>query len=303
MREPAELITFLAQLDPGERPVLLEALDGFVDAGHGVRLAREHLLESFEPQMVVRFDLDELLDHRSRRPLLLFDSDRWEGYEAPTLAVQLLRDANDTPFLLLTGPEPDLQWERFIAAVFIVVETMGVRLTVGLHSVPWMAPHTRPIAVTSHGRPRELLPTPPLGIGKVRVPASVGHLLEYRLGIAGHSAIGFAAHTPYYLANVEYPASSVALLDSVERAAGLSLALDPLRSQADEVRQAIDSQVAGDEQVRSLVAELEEQAQSTPGYGAPLAGEELPTSDELGAEIERFLAERARWPRGDDPPP
>jgi hypothetical protein len=302
MRDPAELITFLAPLDPGERPVLIEALDGFVDAGHGVRLAREHLLESFEPQTVIRFDLDELLDHRSRRPLLLFDSDRWEAYEAPTLAVQLHRDANGTPFLLLAGPEPDLQWERFIAAVFIVVERVGVRLTVGLHSVPWTAPHTRPIAVTSHGRPRELLAAPPLGIGKVRVPASVGHLLEYRLGIAGYSAIGFAAHTPYYLANLEYPAAAVSLLESVERTTGLSLALDPLRSRADEVQLAIEAQVAGDEQVRSVVRDLEEHDESAPGYGASLAGEEIPTGDELGAEIERFLADRARRPSGDDPP-
>ena len=167
--------------------------------------------------------------------------------------MQLHRDANGTPFLLLAGPEPDVQWERFIAAVFIVVERVGIRLTVGLHSVPWAAPHTRPIAVTSHGRPRELLRAPPLGIGKVRVPASVGHLLEYRLGIAGHAAIGFAAHTPYYLSSVEYPAATVSLLESVERAAGLSLALDPLRSRAVEVQLAIDSQVAGDERVRSVV--------------------------------------------------
>lgn len=301
MRDPAELITFLAELDPDERPVLIEALDGFVDAGHGVRLAREHLLESFEPQAVVRFDLDELLDHRSRRPLLLFDTDRWEAYDVPTLGVQLHRDTNGTPFLLLSGPEPDVQWERFIAAVFIVVERVGIRLTVGLHSVPWAAPHTRPIAVTSHGRPRELLRAPPLGIGKVRVPASVGHLLEYRLGIAGHAAIGFAAHTPYYLSSVEYPAATVSLLESVERAAGLSLALDPLRSRAVEVQLAIDSQVAGDEGVRSVVRDLEQQDDSAAGYGGSLAGEEIPTGEELGAEIERFLAERARWTSGDDP--
>ncbi len=301
MRDPAELVTFLAQPEPGERPILIEALDGFVDAGHGARLAREHLSESFEPQTIVRFDVDELLDHRSRRPVLLFDTDRWDAYEAPTLGVQLHRDANGTAFLLLAGPEPDLQWERFIAAVFLVVERIGVRMTVGLHSVPWAAPHTRPIAVTSHGRPRELLAAPPLGIGKVRVPASVGHLLEYRLGTAGHAAIGFAAHTPYYLSDVEYPAAAVSLLESVEQSTGLSLALDPLRSRALEVQTAIDTQVAGDEQVRSVVRELEEQDQSAPGYGLSLEGTDLPTGEELGAEIERFLAERARPTDSDDP--
>jgi predicted ATP-grasp superfamily ATP-dependent carboligase len=302
VRDPAELVNFLTQPHAGERLVLIEALDGFVDAGQGVRLAREHLAESFEPQTVVRFDVDELLDHRSRRPVLLFDTDHWEDYEAPTISVQLYHDANRTPFLLLDGPEPDVQWERFIAAVFIVVERIGVRLTVGLHSVPWAAPHTRPIMVTSHGRPQELLATPPLGIGKVRVPASVGHLLEYRLGVAGHAAIGFAAHTPYYLSNVEYPSATVALLESVERAAGLSLALDPLRSRALEVESAIDSQIADNEQVRSLVRQLEEHDEPTPGYGISADESEIPTAEELGADFQRFLAERARRPNLDDPP-
>jgi hypothetical protein len=301
MRDPAELVEFLAQPEPGRRIVMIEAVDGFVDAGHGVELAREHLLESFKPETLVRFDLDELLDHRSRRPVLLFDTDHWEAYEAPTLAVQLHRDANGTPFLVLAGPEPDVQWERFIAAVFLAIERLDVRLTLGLHSIPWAVAHTRPIAITAHGRPRELLATPPLGIHKVRVPASVGHLLEYRLGAAGRDAVGFAAHTPYYLAHVEYPAATVSLLESVERAAGLSLALDPLRKRAAEIQAVIDAQVAGDEQVQAVVRELEERAEEMPEYGLSPDGDDIPTGEELGAEFERFLAERARRAANDDP--
>ncbi len=300
MRDPAELIHFLAEPKLSEKPVLIEALDGFVDAGQAVKLVRDHLTETFEPEVVVRFEVDELLDHRSRRPVLLFDTDHWESYEAPSLDVQLLRDANGSPFLLLAGPEPDIQWERFTAAVFAVIERLDVRMTVGVHSVPWAAPHTRPIAITSHGRPAELLDTPPFGTNKVLVPASVGHLLEYRLGKAERAAIGFAAHTPYYLSQLEYPAASVALLESVERAAGLSLALDPLRVRAREVEAAIDFQTSGDEQVQSIVRELEQQDEPAPGAGFTQEGSEIPTPDELGAEFQRFLAERRR--AGNDEP-
>ena len=302
MRDPAELIDFLAEPTLSEKPVMIEALDGFVDAGHAVRLARDHLTETFQPERVVRFEVDELLDHRARRPVLLFDTDHWESYEAPSLDVQLLRDANDSPFLLLAGPEPDVQWERFIAAVFTVIERLDVRMTVGVHSVPWAAPHTRPIAITSHGRPAELLGAPPFGTNKVLVPASAGHLLEYRLGKAERAAIGFAAHTPYYLSQLEYPAASVALLESVERAGGLSLALDPLRVRAREVEAAIDFQTSGDEQVQSIVRELEQQDEPAPGSGFTQEGSEIPTPDELGAEFQRFLAERARRAGGDEPP-
>ncbi len=301
MRDPAELFEVLAEPSSSEAPVLIEALDGFVDAGHAVRLAREHLLGSFGHEVAVRFEVDELLDHRSRRPVLLFDTDRWERYEPPALDVQLLRDANDSPFLLLAGPEPDVQWERFIAAAFMVIERFDVGLTVGIHSVPWAAPHTRPIAITSHGRPAELLGTPPFGETKVLVPASVGHLLEFRLGEADRAAIGFAAHTPYYLSQLEYPAASLALLESVERAAGLSLSLDPLRARALEVQAAVDFQTSGDEQTQSIVRELEQRDEPEPGYGLTRDGSEIPTPDELGAEFQRFLAEQPRRP-ADDPP-
>ncbi len=302
MREPVELIEFLGTPELGEGTVMIEALDGFVDAGHAVRLAREHLLESFEPELVVRFEVDELLDHRSRRPVLLFDTDRWESYEAPALDVKLLRDANGGPFLLLAGPEPDVQWERFIAAALIVVERLDVRLTVGIHSVPWAAPHTRPIAITSHGRPAELLGAQPFGATKVLVPASVGHLLEFRLGEADRAAIGFAAHTPYYLSQLEYPAAALALLESVERSAGLSLALEPLRTRALQTKAAIDFQTGSDEQVQSIVRELEERDEPAPAYGLTLDGSEIPTPDELGAEFQRFLADQGRRTAGDDPP-
>jgi hypothetical protein len=299
MRDPTELFELLGE-PVGEAPVLIEALDGFVDAGHAVRLASEHLLESFEHEVVVRFEVDELLDHRSRRPVLLFDTDRWESYEAPALEVQLLRDAGGSPFLLLSGPEPDVQWERFIAAAFMVIERFDVRLTVGIHSVPWAAPHTRPIAITSHGRPAELLGSPPFGPTKVLVPASVGHLLEYRLGKADRAAIGFAAHTPYYLSQLEYPAASLSLLECVERAAGLSLSLEPLRARALEVQAAVDFQTSGDEQTESIIRELEERDEPAPGYGLTRDGSEIPTPDELGAEFQRFLAERARRATGDE---
>ena len=301
VRDPAELIQFAAlDLDV---PVLIEALDGFVDAGHAVRLSREHLLTTFESEVVVTFDVDELLDHRERRPLLLFDTDHWDSYQPPSLAVHLLRDADGTSFLVLAGPEPDLQWERFIAAALLVVERLNVQLTIGLHGVPWQAPHTRPIAITAHGRPRELLTTPPLGIGRVQVPASVGHLLEYRLGASGRSAIGFAAHVPHYLSLLEYPPAAAALLAAAEQAARLSLSLDPVRAAATEAQAGVDAQIARDEQAQTVIHELEESYDAARDTaGGALQADKLPTGDELGAAFQRFLADRSRRPGPDDPP-
>ena len=72
---------------------------------------------------MVRFDVDQLVDYRSRRPPLRFDTDHWASYAAPELDVVALTDTGGTGYLLLAGPEPDTQWERFAAAVEQLVRT------------------------------------------------------------------------------------------------------------------------------------------------------------------------------------
>ena len=282
------------------RPVLVEALDGFLDAGSGRRLAREHLLNALDSELLVTFDVDQLFDYRSRRPEMTFTRDHWDGYAAPELAVHLVRDLNDVPFLLLTGPEPDVQWERFIAAIGLLIAELDVRLVVGLNAVPMALPHTRPATVIAHGTPPDLVADYPTWLPTVQVPASVGNLLEYRLGEAGTPACGFAVAVPYYLAQLEYPDAAHSLLECVARAGELSLPTEALVHAAEVVRGQVDKQVAGSEEVSNLVRGLEQQYDDMPAGrgGALLAdGARLPTADELGAEFEQYLS---GWTNPDD---
>ena len=280
-------------------PVLVQALDGFMDAGSATRLARTHLMSTLGSTVVARFDADQLHDYRARRPPMLFVEDHWESYEDPELAVHLLHDEAGTPFLVLAGPEPDVQWERFVAAVRLVMADLGVRLVVGLNAIPMSLPHTRPVGVIAHGSRKELLKGAEPWIGTVTVPASLGHLLEHRLGQDGIDAVGFAAHVPHYVAQTDFPAAAAALVREVGTVTGLVLPTTALDEAAASTRTAIDEQVAQSEEVQAVVRALEEQYDSfVAGRGRSLlAGEtELPSADELGAELERFLAEQPQGP-------
>ena len=305
MLDPHGLYELADDLPVLDSPVLLQALTGFVDAGSAIQLSRDHLLEQLDGEVLATFDLDQLLDYRSRRPPMVFVEDHWESYEQPTLALHLLHDPTGTPFLLLAGPEPDLQWERFIAAVIGLIERFGVRLTVGLNAIPMAVPHTRPVSVTAHATDRRLLGDRESWLQRVQVPASVANLLEFRLGRAGHDAMGYAAHVPHYLAQTTYPAAAELLLTSVSETAGLLLPIDELRTAALLVRDEVDKQVADDDQARRLVRALEEQYDAfLRGRANSLladSGGPLPTADELGAELERFLAEQSH--DGEQPPP
>jgi predicted ATP-grasp superfamily ATP-dependent carboligase len=225
--DPHELYQLEEALPELGRPVLIQALTGFVDAGSAGRLARDHLLTTLTSQVVATFDVDALLDYRSRRPLMLFVEDHWESYEEPSLQLHLLSDGSNTPFLLLAGPEPDLQWERFTAAVINLIDRLGVRLTVGFNSIPMAVPHTRPTGITAHATRRDLIGGYEPWLRRIQVPGGAGHLLEYRLGQQDRDAMGFAVHVPHYLAQSEYPAAAERLLTAVSKATGLLL---PMRT-------------------------------------------------------------------------
>lgn len=293
MLDPAELYQLADPLPQLDRPVLVQALEGFVDAGSAVRLARQHLLTN-DAQLVATFDVDVLYDYRARRPLMLFDTDHWESYAAPLLALHAVRDAEGRSMLLLSGPEPDVLWERFVAAVRDLIARLDVRLTVGLNAIPMAVPHTRPSNVIAHASRPELIAGYQPWLGQVQVPASAGHLLELRLGESGHDVVGFAVAVPHYVAQLDYPAAAVTLLEHVSKVSGLTLSLDALVDAARTTRAAIDAQVEDSAEVAQVVRALETQYDAfVAGTGRSLLAEgaRLPTADEIAAEFERYLAD------------
>ncbi|WP_433208311.1 proteasome assembly chaperone family protein [Dactylosporangium sp. CS-047395] len=305
MLNPSELYELAEDSPAADRPVLVHALTGFVDAGSAARLAREHLLSVGQPRTIARFDLDQLYDYRSRRPPMLFVEDHWEHYEQPELTLRALRDAGGSEFLLLDGPEPDLQWERFTAAVLELIERFDVRATVGLTAIPMAVPHTRPTGVTAHGTSRDLIAGFEPWLQRVQVPGAVANLLEYRIGQQDRDAFGFAVHVPHYVAQAEFPAAAEKLLSCLADSTGLRVPMEELHAAAESVRAEIDVQIAQADEAASLVRALEEQydafTRGRTGNNNLLADSPapLPTADEIGAELERFLAEQTK---GDEPP-
>lgn len=297
MLDPDDLYEVDSDVPDLTGAVLLHSLDGFVDAGSAGRLVTEHLLSSLDHRVIARFDVDALIDYRSRRPPMTFSVNRWTEYEAPELVVHLLHDQDGTPFLLLTGPEPDQRWERFVAAVRALIERWGVRLAVGFHGIPMGVPHTRPLGVTAHATRGELVKGNQPLFNRVQVPGSVSALLELRLGHAGHDAMGFAAHVPHYLAAV-YPAAAVSMLDAIGEATGLVLPATDLAEAAEQADADINLKVAESDELSEVVAALERQydafteASSRESLLAESV-EHMPTADELGSAFEQFLAEQS----------
>jgi predicted ATP-grasp superfamily ATP-dependent carboligase len=273
-------------------PVLVTALDGFLDAGNASALAVRHLTDSGAGRVVAVFEVDEFYDYRARRPPLTFLEDHYTDYEAPRLVVRLMEDKLGSPYLLLSGPEPDIRWEAFAKAVRSVVEHFSVRLVVSMGSVPMAVPHTRPVQLTNHATAQRLLVQENVWKGEIRVPASAQSLLELRMGEWGHDALGFVAHIPHYVAQFDYPHAAAALLEGLEDVTGLQWDQSALK-EAGEARQVeIATQIADSDDVRDVVTGLEQQYDAFHSQDSSLLAEDerLPSGEEIGAQFEQFLA-------------
>jgi proteasome assembly chaperone (PAC2) family protein len=280
----------------GRGPVLVHGLEGFSDAGHAVKLATTHLRESLESELVASFAVDELIDYRSRRPSMTFKDDHFSHYDEPKLNLYALKDTAGTPFLLLAGLEPDLKWERFTTAVRLLAEQLGVRRTISLGAIPMAVPHTRPLGVTAHSSNKELIGENQSWAGELQIPGSASALLELRMAQHGHESMGYSVHVPHYLAQADYPAAAETLLENLGEIADLELPLAALGEAAARVREQIDAQITGNDEVQSVVHALERQydtyVAAQEQQSTLLASDaELPSGDELGAEFEKFLAE------------
>jgi predicted ATP-grasp superfamily ATP-dependent carboligase len=278
-----------------DAPVLVHALSGFLDAGAARQIAVQHLLDTLEHRTIGRFDVDAVYDYRARRPRMVFDTDHYDSLQWPELLITELTDLQGTGFLMVHGPEPDFAWQAFTAAVVQIAERFGVRRSLGLNAIPWPAPHTRPVGVTAHATDPSLVSGRPTFVGAIEVPGHLAGGVEIALGEAGHEAMGFAAHVPHYLTQVEFPRAALALLEEVAVAGGLSFDLTGLAVRADISDREIDEQVSGNlenvEAVQALEAQYDAIVRGAESALQMAEDGELPSGDEIAEQLEAFLRE------------
>ncbi len=295
MRDPAELVTFHQDVLFENPPALIHAFNGFVDAGGGVRQLAEHILDNCEHTLIASFDVDELIDYRARRPRMQFVVDHFSSVEFPRISIYDVVDANGKHFLLLSGPEPDYQWNRFLAAIDLVVKKYGVGLAIGVSAIPWPLPHTRPLGLTVHGNDPELLFGAGSVIGEIEVPGHVGALMELHLGQSGIKSMGITAQVPHYLAQFDYPQGALALLDGLMAGPDIVIPRGELSEEAAKSLANITEQLSGNEEFSAVVQALEGQydqiLQALSAGAGGLADADIPSADQIAAQVEAFLAE------------
>ncbi len=278
------LITWAAEPPELRRPMLLVALDGFVDAGGAGASAAMFLRHRWRSELLATFDRDALLDYRARRPTAVVDSGELRRVEWPDLELFCARVGGPQDALLLVGPEPDMRWQAFFEAVADVCRRVEVEHVVALGAYPAASPHTRPIRVTRAGNAlgRGLL-AEARDVTAYTGPVGASAALLGALGELGVAAVGLWAEIPHYIAGSPNPAGALALTRLVADALRVRVDTTELEAAARLFSDQVDEAIAEHAEARQMVESLERQLDS----GDEDA--ELPTGDDLAAEIERFL--------------
>ena len=129
------------EVDSKKPPVLVLALDGWLEAAGVNRSAYNQIKKVSEMQLVTRFNTNRLLDHRARRPTMRLVDGVVERLDWPAIELHHLRIDNHRPLLLLHGPEPDHEWREFAQNVVGIALGFQTELVVGLGSYPAAVPH------------------------------------------------------------------------------------------------------------------------------------------------------------------
>lgn len=277
---------------------LIAGLTGFTDAGSTLNLVADHIFANLSTQLIVQFKNDELLDYRSRRPVMFFERDHIEHYEPAVLGIYLVHDEANQPFLYLHGYEPDFKWEAFAEAVVDLVRGLEVEDFTWVHSIPFPIPHTRAVGVTVSGNRLDIIDAVSEWKPQTQVPGNVLHLLEYRLSEISLPTVGYVMLVPHYLSESEYPQSALVAFEHISSATGLVFPTDAIREDSVEFLAKLKTQLEKNEDLQKLVKNLE-QGYASENIGPNRAPIEkpiakMPTAEEIAAELEDYLAIRRR---------
>jgi hypothetical protein len=269
-------------------------LEGWIDASASAAAAIGALRQQCASTPLATFAGDEFIDYRARRPVLSLRDGVVTDLHWPTIELAVGRDRVGNDIVTLSGPEPDSQWQRFVAEAVGLAEQLNVTTMVGLGAYPFATPHTRDSRLSVTSPNAEYVSTLTYLKNSLDVPAGMGAALEMSADRKGIRAFGLWAQVPHYISSPGYPAASVALLHGLRETTGVDIDLTELAGEADQHRKRLDLLVASNDEHKVMVRQMEELYDAAVQQSPALDSAQIPSGEQLAAEFERFLRDQGR---------
>lgn len=273
------------------RPVLLMAFAGWNDAAESATNAARFLRTAWGGQRIASLDPEEFYHFGLQRPLVrllpgtLEREIVWPETEF-SLCTRASRDV-----VVGVGIEPHLRWKTYARAVLDFARELEVSLIITLGALLAEVPHTRPVRLTGFATDPELAAL--LGVRPTRYegPTGIVGVLSSTARGAGFATASLWANVPHYISAIENPHATLALLQRVNRVLDGPLDYRELEEAATQFDSQLAEVLQQNRKVATYVRRLETKDREAE-EPEPAPGGELPSAQDLVAEIERFLRQQ-----------
>ncbi len=267
-------------------PVLVIALRGYFDVAGAATGALEWCLDDRTTVVVANIDPDPFFDFTAQRPEVYVDEDNerqiiWPENEF--IVARFPDGARD--LVVLSGVEPHTNWNIFAECIVQCAQRLKCSVVVTVGANDELIPHTRTPNVIGSSSNVALARRLKLDLPKYQGPTGLIGVLHERFEREQLPSVSLRVGVPRYLLNAQHPKSSAALLRQLELVLGVPTRHAELYEEIRRWSELHDAAVEGDEQIVSYVQMLENDFDR-------LTHIEIPTADDLGAQLEQFLRDQ-----------
>ncbi|MGO4257047.1 PAC2 family protein [Marmoricola sp. RAF53] len=275
----------IADVRPLVSPVMLCAFEGWNDAAGAATGVLDHLVDTWDAELVGTLDPEDFYDFQVNRPTVGTTDDGMRRITWPSTHLYVARPpGSHRDVVLMRGIEPNMRWRQFCAELLAAGDALGVELVVTLGALLAETPHTRPIPVTGTATELDLDDRLKLEPSTYEGPTGIIGVLQDACARLDLPAVSFWAAIPHYLPQPPCPKGTLALLTQVEDVLEISVPLGDLPEETRAWERGVAELAEEDEDVAEYVRSLEESKDTA----------DLPeaSGEAIAREFERFLRRR-----------
>ena len=261
-------------------PVVVVAFQGWNDASDAATNAVNHLGMVYDAETVFEIDGEDYYDFQVNRPQISFVDGIEREIEWPSVKVSVAA-LGDRDIVLVSGPEPNMRWRSFTAAIVSALRSVKPTMVVILGAMLTDSPHSRPLPVTGTCNDAELATRLGLEPSNYEGPTGIVGVLAAACADAGFNVTSLWASVPHYVSDPPNPKATLALLSRLEEFLGESIDPGDLSDAAAVWEQRVDELVADDDDITDYVRELESRYDTAEATG-----------EEIAQQFERYLRRR-----------
>jgi proteasome assembly chaperone (PAC2) family protein len=273
-----------------DTPIVIAAFEGWNDAGDAASTAVRRLAEHCGATPLGEISSEPFTDFAVNRPIVRLGDDGSRIIEWPATKIshgRLPDDQRDVVFI--EGSEPRLRWRPFADVLVGLVRDLDASMVVTFGALLADVVHSDPIKVIGSAIDPDLVSRLALRRSTYEGPTGIVGVLQAAITDAEIDAVSLWAPVPAYVSAAPSPKAALALLESASQLFDLHLDMPDLQAAAAGYEQKVDELVEGDDDLMEYVERIREAAAEE-----PLTDDPERSSDELVAELERYLRDQTR---------